>query len=412
MASVRVSNVDKHGVEGERPVRLCNYTDVYYRERITSDLDFMTATASEAQISKFRLRPGDVIITKDSETPDDIAVPAFVDADLDDLVCGYHLAIIRPYKVDPRFLFWAMSANPLRSRFSSEATGVTRFGLRTESIANAPLLTPSLSQQRRIADFLDAETGRIDALIEKKLRMIALLQDRRTRLIESEIAPQADLGRLVTGDCSSHSMPWPIVALKRTLRGAIPGGTPDTDDPLLWGSAEDTSATPWVAIGDMVDRSVTTFTAKAVTEDGIQEARLRTGEPGTLLLAMYASLGKLTVIERPMVWNQAILGLVPRPDVLVTQFLAYWLEIIRPHFTGLARSNTQDNLNAEQVGALPVLLPPAARQGRIVQRLDAALLTQSRIQNQLLSQINLLAEHRQALITAAVTGELDLAEAA
>lgn len=78
VAHVAVSNVDKKSVEGELPVRLCNYTDVYHHDRITERLHFMTATASAEQVRDFRLRPGDVLITKDSETPDDIAVPALV----------------------------------------------------------------------------------------------------------------------------------------------------------------------------------------------------------------------------------------------------------------------------------------------------------------------------------------------
>ena len=60
------SNVDKKTYDDETPVELCNYTDVYYNEVITADMDFMAATASVDQIEKFSLRAGDTIITKDS----------------------------------------------------------------------------------------------------------------------------------------------------------------------------------------------------------------------------------------------------------------------------------------------------------------------------------------------------------
>src|SRR5688500_15184435 len=100
VASVRFSSVDKHTVEGEREVRLCNYVDVYKNERITSDLQFMAATASDDEIRRFRVQSGDVLITKDSESWNDIAVPAVVVEDLD-VVCGYHLALLRP---DPDLL--------------------------------------------------------------------------------------------------------------------------------------------------------------------------------------------------------------------------------------------------------------------------------------------------------------------
>jgi len=69
VAEIRVSNVDKKSVDGQVPVRLCNYTDVYHRSAIQADQEFMAATATTEQLTAFRLLPGDVVITKDSETP-------------------------------------------------------------------------------------------------------------------------------------------------------------------------------------------------------------------------------------------------------------------------------------------------------------------------------------------------------
>jgi ATP-dependent DNA helicase RecG len=80
----------------EIPVRLCNYTDVYYNQKITEDISFMMASVTEREIQRFKLQIGDVIITKDSESSDDITVPSYVAEELCDVVCGYHLAIIRP----------------------------------------------------------------------------------------------------------------------------------------------------------------------------------------------------------------------------------------------------------------------------------------------------------------------------
>ena len=96
VADVLFSNVDKHTIEGEVPVRLCNYVDVYNNERITGALDFMEASAEPREIKKFQIRPGDTLATKDSEEPDDIAIPALVVEELPGVLCGYHLALIRP----------------------------------------------------------------------------------------------------------------------------------------------------------------------------------------------------------------------------------------------------------------------------------------------------------------------------
>ncbi|MDP2956261.1 MAG: restriction endonuclease subunit S [Longimicrobiales bacterium] len=161
IARARPSNVDKKTEEGQRPVRLCNYVDVYKNEFITADLEFMLATATEAQLREFRVRPGDVLATKDSETADDIAVPALVLADEADLVCGYHLTLIRP---DPRtalgaYLFRAMQAIGVSDQFRLRANGVTRFGLPVSAFTEAIFPLPPLPEQRAIAAFLDREAA-------------------------------------------------------------------------------------------------------------------------------------------------------------------------------------------------------------------------------------------------------------
>ena len=96
LATVRLSNVNKKSEEGQAAVGLCNYVDVYYNERIGSNVEFMAATASEDQIRRFSLRKSDVLITKDSESWTDIAVSAVVTEDIPGVLCGYHLAHIRP----------------------------------------------------------------------------------------------------------------------------------------------------------------------------------------------------------------------------------------------------------------------------------------------------------------------------
>jgi type I restriction enzyme S subunit len=194
LASIAVSNVDKKTVSDERSVRLCNYTDVYYNERITAELPFMEATASADQIASFGLRADDVLLTKDSETPDDIAVPAYVVADLPDVVCGYHLALLRPsQEVDGRYLFWALGSRSSREQFSASANGITRFGLRYDSFGEVLVPLPPIATQRAIADYLDRETARIDALVERIDRQVALLQERRQALITAAVTGELEI---------------------------------------------------------------------------------------------------------------------------------------------------------------------------------------------------------------------------
>ena len=194
LASIAVSNVDKKTVSDERSVRLCNYTDVYYNERITAELPFMEATASADQIESFGLRADDVLLTKDSETPDDIAVPAYVVADLPDVVCGYHLALLRPsQEVDGRHLFWELASRSSREQFSASANGITRFGLRYDSFGEVLVPLPPIATQRAIADYLDGETARIDALIQRIESQTSLLQEHRQALITAAVTGEVEV---------------------------------------------------------------------------------------------------------------------------------------------------------------------------------------------------------------------------
>src|SRR2546425_564642 len=95
-ASIYCSGVDKHVVPGEQQVRLCNYLDVYRNRRLTREMQFSQGSATSGEIARFTLRKGDLLITKDSETPDDIGIPSLVVEELDRVICGYHLALLRP----------------------------------------------------------------------------------------------------------------------------------------------------------------------------------------------------------------------------------------------------------------------------------------------------------------------------
>ena len=160
---------------GETPVRLCNYTDVYYNQYIRSDMDFMAATATDREISRCSLFDGDVVITKDSEKDDDIGVPAYVSENIDDLVCGYHLVILRPKsdKIDGQYLFYSLGAREAQHQFHARANGVTRFGLRKADIGTISVPLPPLSEQRRIARIL----GAFDDKIELNRRMNETLEE-------------------------------------------------------------------------------------------------------------------------------------------------------------------------------------------------------------------------------------------
>jgi type I restriction enzyme, S subunit len=175
LVTLHFSGIDKKTHADEVPVRLCNYTDVYYNDGITSDMDFMQATASKSEIDSFSLKQWDVVITKDSETPDDIGKPAVIMHDLPGVVCGYHLAILRPKNVNGLFLAQLLRLPRIRYELYRIANGVTRFGLGQSALRHLELTVPNQSEQARIAFVLGAADQEI-ALLEKKLAALCELK--------------------------------------------------------------------------------------------------------------------------------------------------------------------------------------------------------------------------------------------
>ena len=187
-ADVWFSGVDKKTRAGEAPVLLCNYMDILHNSRITSQVDFMRATASPSQIASNSLRKHDVVFTKDSETSEEIAEPALIEEEIDNLVCGYHLAIARPRNgigYGP-FIAQAMRHPAIREQFSRLSNGVVRFGLTLDAIEQAEIFLPPILVQEQIAAVLDAE----DVLVEDLAKRVDVLRTQKRGLMQ----------RLVTGD--------------------------------------------------------------------------------------------------------------------------------------------------------------------------------------------------------------------
>ncbi len=179
------SNVDKKSHEDEIEVRLCNYVDVYYNEFIDNSIEYMEATANENEINKFQLLEGDVLITKDSEDPFDIAVPALVVASQPKLLCGYHLSIIRSNNnnVSGSYIFWALRDISIASQLHREATGITRWAIANKHVKNSTIPLPSLPEQETIADYLNEKCSGLSRLQANIEQQISALEQYRKSLI-------------------------------------------------------------------------------------------------------------------------------------------------------------------------------------------------------------------------------------
>lgn len=402
IASVELSNVDKKSVEGQESIRLCNYTDVYYNERITPDLEFMAATATQEQVCRFALRAGDVLITKDSESWTDIAVPAVVAADLPDVLCGYHLAHVRlGGGCVGAFLSRAFSAIGPRDQFQVAANGITRFGLGGDAIRTGLFAIPPEREQRAIAAFLDRETARIDALVAKKERLIELLQEKRAALITRAVTkgldstvPMRDSGVEWLGEIPAH---WEVKPMKH-VADFINGFAFKPDEWIAEG-------TPIIRIENLNGGDSFNFTDRALPAK-------YWAEKGDLLFGWSGNRG---TSFGPFLWwragrhyvNQHIFRVV---DFACDKLWLYWmLRAVTFYVEKQAHGIIgMVHITRGELGSIPVPQLPRPEQEKIAAYLNLQHERLDALTDRVRDAIDRLKELRTALISAAVTGKIDV----
>jgi type I restriction enzyme, S subunit len=410
---MRVSNVDKHTKEGEQPVRLCNYSDAYKNDRITERLIFMRASATQDEIERFRLEVGDVLITKDSETWNDIGVPALVEHTAPDLICGYHLALLRPKPgvVQGSYLFRALQSNPVAYQYHVAATGVTRYGLSHDAIKSVFLPLPPLPEQAAIVRFLDYVDRRIRRYIAAKQKLIKLLEEQKQVIVHRAVTrgldPHVDLkpsGVEWLGDMPEH---WEVAALRR-----------------YWSVVDCKHLTvPFVGDGIPVAsvREVQSFDlrldkAKRTTEEWYRRMIEggRAPRRGDLIYCRNVSVGAVALVASDERFAMGQDVCLIRSNHQNQRYLNYFL-----HSPSMSRQlamgrigSTFDRINVSEIKALIIIVPPREEQDDIVRYLDGALISIERSIASVHREIALLREYRTRLIADVVTGKLDVREAA
>lgn len=403
LATVTNSNVDKVINTNEVPVRLCNYVDVYKNDFIQADMEFAQGSATSAELEKFHLKVGDVIITKDSEDRSDIGVPALVHSTDDDLVCGYHLTMLRadPRRVAGKFLFWALQSKPVRESFSNASFGVTRFGLSLSGIKDADVPTPDLDSQRRIADFLNRETGHIDQLIEKKQRLVELLPEKEKAMV-SRLVLEGDRNDV---EQSGTTIEW---------RGTTPSHWKESRLKAHFRIQKRQGYDDLTVLSVYREYGVI---EKSSRDDNINKTPLDLSkyqlvQPGDL------------VINKMKAW-QGSLGIsrfrgITSPDYLVMTPLAkhvpeYMHHLLRARpmpsvYQMISNGIRTDQwrMEPEKFLALPIFLPPIEEQSRIARKIEDELTRLRLIAEVVTNSIDRLREYRAALITTAVAGQVDV----
>lgn len=431
----KFSNVDKHSKEGEWEVNLCNYVDVYYNDTITMDLEFMAATATLSEIEKFSLNSGDVIITKDSESWDDIAIPAYVKDQYKNLLCGYHLAIVKETKkINGKYLFWSFLSKLVNQQFQVKATGVTRYGLGKSALDSALFFIPSIEEQQQIANFLDKKTAQIDELIDKKEKMLKLLKEKRSAIINQAVTCGIDEhGNLRKKPKSLPASGWKSSGIDGSTSlttgwiGAIPEGW--KSQRLKFISSVISKGTTPSTIGRelLINGPVRFIKAENIQGGEIKESpeffideetnkylkRSELQEGDILFVIAGATIGKVGILENkflPANTNQAV-SFIRLSRGIKNSYVLYWLQSVYvKQITWLdAVQSAQPNLSMESLGNFSMPCPNnKADCSKIVRWLDQKTEEIDNLIEKTTTAIKKLHEYRFAIITAAVTGKIDV----
>lgn len=409
LADVMPSNVDKKSQDDESKIFLCNYVDVYKNDFITSEMNFMAATASEAQIEKFTLKQGDVIATKDSEDANDIAIPALVKENFKDVVCGYHLTLMRSKKTEliGDYLFWLIYSKNYNHYFSLEANGVTRYGIGTYSFKNVNIVLPKTAEQTQIAAYLDYKTNQIETLIANKQKLIELLQEERTAIINQAVTkginPKAKLkpsGIEWLGDVPEN---WEVKKLKHVTSKIGDGlhGTPNYVD------YSDCFFINGNNIGNgKIDLKEN---PKCVSESEYLDNK-KILNSSTILMSINGTIGSLAFYNNELIMLGKSVAYINCLETVNKEFIYYFLEseAAKNFIGGELSGSTIKNLSLFTINNIPFLCPSKTVQVEIVNFIKTEQNRLNIIIKKTEQEIELMKEYKTALISEVVTGKVDV----
>lgn len=309
---------------------------------------------------------------------------------------------------DSRFLVHAVREAAAKGYVQALAKGIrersTSFDKGTFRDLRLPV--PPLDEQRSIADYLDRETAQIDKFIAESEELIALLKERRTAMIAEAVrkgldptAPFRDSGVEWLGEIPWH---WEAMQLKRITpvrRGASPR---PIDDPIYF---DEGGRWAWVRIQDVTAGGpILTKTAQTLSDLGASlSVKL---QPGDLFLSIAATVGVPCIAGIDCCIHDGFVYFPALPEESVP-FLFRVFEAGEV-FKGLGKYGTQLNLNTDTVGACVMPFPPLSEQRRIVEHLDDQTARIDEAVATAREGIALARERRAALISAAVTGKIDI----
>jgi type I restriction enzyme, S subunit len=366
---------------------------------------------------QIQLSAGDLLMMKDGAAMGKLA---FVD-DLPGPAClNSHLLLFRPLngRFENRFLYYVLGGPGFNCYMVQERTGTTFFGISQESISSFPFATPPISEQRRILDFLRREVSKIDALVGEQRRLIELLKEKRQAVISHAVtkglnpdAPMKDSGIEWLSEVPEHWRVGKCGFYLTILSGyAFPstGFTEEeTDTKLLRGINVGVSRLRWDETvywqrrqGDGLDAyemgagDIVIGMDRPVISEGVRVAKVKQSDLPCLLLQRVASL-KTT---------ERLAG-----DYLLRLLSS---EMFTAHFSPEATGVSVPHISPDQIYNFVIPVPPVAEQEAIIGFLNSEIAKMDALTSQATHAIDLLQERRTALISAAVTGKIDVRDVA
>ena len=322
-------------------------------------------------------------------------------------ICTSELLPLRPRRgCFQSYLMYCLLNAPFVRWLDSLTYGAKMPRVHPDQIRSSHAPVPSEPEQRAVAAFLDRETAKIDALVANKERLIALLQEKRTALITRAVTrgldpnvPMKDSGVPWLGDIPAH---WEVKKVTWLFRIGS-GTTPRSEDTAYYGGE-----TPWITTSELRE-SFVTESEKNVTAKALRDySSLKLHPAGSVAVAMYgATIGRLGMLGVPATVNQACC-VFSHPHNVNPRYWFYWLQMRRPYLIALGYGGGQPNLSQELLSSVRASISPLAEQDEIVEYLDTETAKIDVTIAKIRHAIDHLAEYRSALISAAVTGKIDV----
>ena len=379
----------------------------------TGKIDLRLNEDSDESVGN-RFRPGDVLFGKLRPYLAKVCAPNFFG------YCSGEALVLRPYsRLIPSFLFYRMVEAGVIDKVNASTYGAKMPRASWNFIGNLRLQIPSCHTQISIASFLDRETERIDALIEKKERLVELINEKRSAIITAAITGQIDLemhqrrnfgryggvtGRIFESFPQTHNLPVRAIRLGLMAR-IFSGGTPHRDKQEFWENGE----FPWIGSGE-VNQGLITVPTAYITRSAVQQSATKLFPSGSVAMAL-AGQGKTKATVATMginaYGNQSLACITEFKGE--SKFLFWWLTSLYKEIRGLCSQDTRDGLNQSMIGQIPVPDYPYVTQKSIVNFLDRETKKFDALRQKTFISINRLRKLRAALITDAVTGQIDVA---